>query len=124
MKILIGPKVCGIRTAYTMELMKTLFEQFPQYFVCDGEPENKDFWTDYWEYGTLLKDNLLYRLDLWYTSNYGEAFRTDEKVHELFRKLGEKGEYKIVEVPDDVEWYLFEGEDGSESIHEKHRIWS
>lgn len=30
---------------------------------------------------------------------------------------------KVVEVPDDVQWYLFEAEDGSESIHEKHRVW-
>ena len=31
---------------------------------------------------------------------------------------------KAVEVPDGVEWYLYEDEDGSESIHEKHRSWS
>lgn len=31
---------------------------------------------------------------------------------------------KVVDVPDDVEWFLFEGEDGSESVHESHRVWS
>lgn len=30
---------------------------------------------------------------------------------------------KVVEVPDGVDWYLFEDEDGSESIHETHRTW-
>ncbi len=30
---------------------------------------------------------------------------------------------KVVELPDEVKWYLYVGEDGSESIHEEHRVW-
>ena len=30
---------------------------------------------------------------------------------------------KIVEIPDDVKWYIHESESGQESIHEEHRIW-
>ena len=44
-------------------------------------------------------------------------------------KLGEaaNGKHrtlKIVEIPDDIEWYIVEDDVGTESIHEKHRIWS
>ena len=34
------------------------------------------------------------------------------------------GRATIVEVPAGVEWYVYENEDGSESIHEGHRVWS
>lgn len=30
----------------------------------------------------------------------------------------------IVDIPDNIEWYINENEMGIESIHEKHRIWS
>ena len=30
---------------------------------------------------------------------------------------------KIVEIPDDVKWYICTSEEGYETIHEEHRIW-
>jgi hypothetical protein len=30
---------------------------------------------------------------------------------------------KVVEIPDDVEWYVYEADDGQESVHEEHRVW-
>ena len=30
---------------------------------------------------------------------------------------------KVLELPDDVRWYLYVAEDGSESVHEQHRVW-
>lgn len=45
-------------------------------------------------------------------------------VDELGEHAGEECKLKIVEVPNDVEWYVDEKEDGVEIIREKHRIWS
>lgn len=63
-------------------------------------------------------------------NGYGSEFRNDRtnpKLVECVEALGEKanGEcasLKVVEIPDDVKWYI-EEYDGIESIHEKHRIW-
>lgn len=30
---------------------------------------------------------------------------------------------KVIEIPDDVKWYIYESEQGFETIHEEHRIW-
>ena len=53
--------------------------------------------------------------------------RMNAKLIECIEKLGEKAngecsEIKIVEIPDDVEWYI-DDYDGMESVHEKHRVW-
>jgi len=63
---------------------------------------------------------------------HGNAFssngkRTDPKLIECIEALGEKSngmlaEISIVEVPDDVDWYIDEY-DGRESVHECHRSW-
>ena len=36
---------------------------------------------------------------------------------------GEHAELIIVEIPDDVIWYIHADDDGSETIHEQHRVW-
>lgn len=36
---------------------------------------------------------------------------------------GRYADLKIVEVPDGVDWYIYDY-DGSEEVHEKHRSWS
>ncbi len=53
--------------------------------------------------------------------------RTDPKLVECVSMLGERAngmfsELKVVEIPDDIEFYIDEF-DGRETIHEKHRIW-
>jgi hypothetical protein len=30
----------------------------------------------------------------------------------------------VVEVPDGVDWYVYVDDNGSESVHEKHRVWA
>jgi len=37
-------------------------------------------------------------------------------------KINDYPVLKIVEIPDDVEWYI-EHRDGRESVHENHRVW-
>lgn len=70
---------------------------------------------------TLFKDGMAYIDDT----------RSDNRDHpdliEVIETLGEKswGEYaelKIVEIPDDIEWFIDEY-DGVETIHEVHRSW-
>jgi len=57
----------------------------------------------------------------------GGYVRTDPILIEAVEKLGEEANYasllKIVTIPDDIEWYIWEADDGSEAVHEKHRIW-
>lgn len=58
-----------------------------------------------------------------------EVARDDPILIEVVEKLGieeSSGSHcrlKIIEIPDDVEWYLGQGEQGTEWVYEKHRIW-
>jgi hypothetical protein len=64
-----------------------------------------------------------------YLSDY--AFydnRSDKDLVAVVEELGEKAnghsaDLKIVEIPDDVNWYIHEY-DGLEHVAERHRIWS
>lgn len=54
--------------------------------------------------------------------------RTDSKLIECVETLGEKANgpfarLKVVEVPDDINWYLDEY-DGIETVEEEHRSWN
>lgn len=65
--------------------------------------------------------------DYGFAYNHDDAKRSDPKLVECVKKLGEKanGRYanlKIVKIPSDVEWYI-ENYDGVETIHEDHRSW-
>lgn len=56
-----------------------------------------------------------------------EIERNDPVLVQLVEELGDEanGLYsslKIVEIPDDVKWYVHDY-DGIESVHEEHRIW-
>jgi hypothetical protein len=62
--------------------------------------------------------------------DYGDAFeseRQDPKLVACVEKLGAAAsgsfaELKIIEIPDDVEWYIVEY-DGKEHVAEVHRTW-
>jgi hypothetical protein len=54
--------------------------------------------------------------------------RNDPILVQVVEELGKKanGSYsdlKIVEIPDDVEWYIHDY-DGMETVHEEHRSWN
>ena len=54
--------------------------------------------------------------------------RDDPLLIEVITELGEEAstrysQHKIIEIPDNVEWYIYQGEDGREAIHEQHRTW-
>ena len=63
-----------------------------------------------------------------YDLNEWEIPRDDPVLIEVVEKLGLEAnghfaELKIVEIPDDVNWYI-EEYDGREHIAERHRTWS
>ena len=58
---------------------------------------------------------------------YDYIKRNDPKLVECVERLGDRanGNYanlKIVEIPDDVDFYIHYY-DGMEEVHEKHRVW-
>lgn len=63
-----------------------------------------------------------------YLSGYENNIRTDKDMIKVVEKLGSKeasgncAELQIVEIPDDVKYYVDEY-DGIESINEEHRSW-
>ena len=76
---------------------------------------------DYYEKGHAKDDNHY----LWYRDLTED--RSDTHLVQIVEELGEKAngrfaELKIVEIPNDVEWFIAEY-DGSEHVAEKHRTW-
>jgi len=62
-----------------------------------------------------------------YYKHWSYKERSDPRLIQVVEELDKKAngryaELKIVEVPDDVEWYI-EEYDGVEHVAEKHRIW-
>lgn len=50
--------------------------------------------------------------------------RDDEILLKVFKENKEAyPKSYIVEIPDGVDWYIHESEDGSETIYENHRVW-
>jgi hypothetical protein len=75
--------------------------------------------ADYYEAGHIDEDD--------YYLSYYDIKRDDPLLIQVVEEMGDEanGNYsslKIVEIPDDVEWYIGEY-DGIESVHEEHRIW-
>ena len=80
-------------------------------------------------YAFNINDPSLITEDLWAGIEIPD-FREDRSNHLLVQVVeelgrhanGEYAELKIVDVPDDVEWFI-DGHDGCEWVAEKHRIW-
>jgi hypothetical protein len=61
------------------------------------------------------------------TFNYRDIARNDPTLVQIVEQLGQAAwgdlsELKVVEVPDDVDWYISEF-DGKERVAERHRVW-
>lgn len=86
-----------------------------------------DYTTEEPEEPSILQGTLFYDKKGTYL-NYCDIPRNDSKLVQVVEELGEQSwgnfsSLKVVEVPDDVEWYIHEY-DGIECIHEAHRQWS
>lgn len=127
MQILISTRPGGF--SLSQECLDELFSRAPEFF--DGPFETDSFSTagvfelSQWPNAVLHEGGLFFLL----TSHPG--VRQDPM---LLHKLQTKGSaalvgpycssLKAVEVPDGVAWHIFEYEDGSEAVHENHRVWS
>ena len=91
------------------------FEKAP----CKTEFRGKE--NDYWHKGRVGEDDGY----LWYYQ-FAED-RADPDLVAIVEKFGHNAnswasDLKIVEIPDDVDWYV-EEYDGSEWVAEEHRTW-
>ena len=51
-------------------------------------------------------------------------FRTDSILINILESLKDKGDLKIIEIPDNIKYYIESCDiGGSEVIHEEHRTW-
>ena len=129
-RVLIAPCVAGF--SLSAAVLRELLERSPEYFdepIPKAEfprlpPDTGSKGELY--LGGLLKNDMLYfvRADL-------PALRTDLWLLEQFDKRGANGlvfrksaKLKVVTIPADAHWHLFINSDGSEAIHEDHRVWS
>lgn len=58
-----------------------------------------------------------------------DRYRSDPELIAVIEELGDASAYrdgsiKIVEIPDDVDWFIDENDMGYEWVAEKHRIWT
>ena len=49
--------------------------------------------------------------------------RTNQDLIDCIEAIGSTRNAVVVEIPDDVDWYIIEHESGYEDVHERHRIW-
>lgn len=92
--------------------------------ALDNEYDNADI-VDY--KGTDVEDTGGYGLIDHYT-NHHLSYRTDKRIIQVVEELGSEASVDssllvVVEIPDDVEWYIERPYGGSEFIAEKHRTW-
>lgn len=71
----------------------------------------------------IRKDGIQYSHD-----DCENSSRVDPVLIEIVEKLGKKSygrhaELSVVEIPDDIKWYIRDNEGGWESIEEEHRSW-
>ncbi len=96
-------------------------EPFPETeFACGGLSAEEAYG------GCVVRDGQVFFL-----KPFDRTVRTDGWLLEQFDALGSEGlagkycgTLQAVEVPADVQWHIFEHEDGSEAVHENHRVWS
>ena len=103
--------------------------------ACEWLIENKGWKvTEYEKDGNTLKDaeaELIVSTSSlggkYWTKENRDELRVNKDVIECVETLGEKAngqcaKLKVVEIPDDVEWYIGDY-DGIETIHEVHNKW-
>ena len=129
MKVIISPNSGSF--SLKRELLEELFERFPDLFQ-DAFPVEElrlpgqtDEEVREWHDSAVLQGDSLYFL-----KDRNPELRTLPYLVELLEEKGSDaltGRYcsslKLVEFPDNGEWYLYTHDDGTEAIHERHRVW-
>lgn len=135
MKILIGVKPGGLglnRFALT-ELYKRIPEAFDSFYHIDFLFSEDSHLTGVEAQKRLLEcysSNAVVDTEKIHFLNNIVAIRSNlwliEQVErDPIRVIDLSGLHsvRVCEIPDGIKWYLHEDDDGSESIHEEHRIW-
>lgn len=130
-KILIGPGVNGL--ALSPAIVAGLFAQdrslfnepIPREMLAGGLPLRTDS-----ELEAMFVHSHVVGADVYFL-NEGAELRTNVWLIEKFTNEGAaalaaepRAKIKVVEIPEEVDWYVYKDECGSESIHEKHRVWT
>lgn len=146
-KVAIGPKTCGLQLnpAGLRELRRrrgqetwyyeaVFSESKPltlvHYRLVPQEEEGLAGHSHAQPYGAFLGETVSTDEEARSHRLYGHREvenRTDADLLDMIENLKEgwfRAEVKAVEIPDGIEWYVREDEDGSESVHEFHRSWS
>lgn len=90
------------------------------------EPVSDDFILEYFTRPIDEINKELRTTDFFFVENIP---RHDPILIQVIEELGEEAasescEHKIIEIPDDIEYTINEGDDGREWVAEKHRTWS
>ena len=115
MKVIFRPEICGLYDIIIREITDNIFRETGLVHfieICSIEADNFDL--QYYE-NIIIEEGHYWGLD-----DFSIDFRTDPKVHEIMKDC--EG-IKIIEVPDSAKIYIYSDDDGSESIHEEHRVW-
>jgi hypothetical protein len=129
MKVIIAPEVCGF--SLSRECLEELFARRPDLFdePFPAEELRLEGQSDAelldWHSSAVLREGHLYFL-----KEKEPGLRTDAVLLTALEAYGDTalrgkdcGRLKILEVPDEARWYIREEDDGSESVHEMHRVW-
>jgi len=129
MKVIIAPEVCGF--SLSRDCLEELFARRPDLFndpfpaeELRLEGQSDEELLD-WHSSAVLREGHLNFL-----KEKDPGLRTDAVLLAALAAHGDTAlrgkdcsHLKVVEVPDDVRWYIREDDDGSESVHETHRVW-
>jgi hypothetical protein len=129
MKVIIAPAVCGF--SLNRDCLEELFARRPELFdePFPADELRLEGQTDAelldWHSSAVMRQGHLHFL-----KEKDPDLRTDAVLLAALEAYGDTAlrgkdcsRLKVVEVPDDVRWYVREDDDGSESIHETHRVW-
>lgn len=117
---------------YTSEWMLDSYDNYIDVFKLNNEnndfDETKYFYISSENIGEAIDGDIMRKLyeDDKITNSYHEfEDREDEILIEIVKEINDRDIIKIVEIPDDVKYYVEQSDCGfSESVVEKHRVWN
>ncbi len=126
MRVLLSVRPGGF--TLNQDVLKTLFAHAPHYF--DEPLELSDFTHEGKFDFSAWPNAVVHEGQLYFLMSHSAQLRCDPHLLAQFDARGSEGlcgpycsQLKAVEVPDDARWHIFEYEDGSEAVHEDHRVW-
>ena len=139
MKVLINERMggFGFSSAFVIWLVNNGYADVLQVeTLAEARFEEEDFTEDTqyddvfaYEYNSGIVyaslSGLVYSFD-----EYDDSARSNPRLIEAIEKFGAKNasshyaSLKVVEIPDDVDWYIYRHDQGHEIINENHRTWS